>query len=413
VSGLLRPEELARYADAVVKVGISLGRGDDLLVTCQPAHREFAVALVEAGYRLGARNVDIEYNDPLVRAAYLRTASDKSIGYVAPWRATRVRAAVKPETATLWIAGEGEPGALNDVQGKRLAADIIRSQKRFPDVRRASRVGKRRWSIAAWPTHSWANAVYPKIGDEAAQRRLARDLLDFCRVGPNDPPGVTGLRKHLAELRGRAQRLTRLKLQRLELRGPGTNLTVALHPETRWMGGGYTNFYGKRTAPNLPTEECFTSPIASATDGTFRCSQPLMFQGTLIEGISGEFRGGRLVRLDTKKKAQRDFFADFLFAIKDADRLGEVALVDSTSRIGKAGRIYYNTLLDENAAAHIAFGTGFSHTRANDDTDRARRGVNRSDAHVDVMIGTDDFEATGIAARGRRVPLIADGVWQI
>jgi aminopeptidase len=138
-----------------------------------------------------------------------------------------------------------------------------------------------------------------------------------------------------------------------------------------------------------------------------------MFQGTLIEEITGEFRGGRLVRLDAKRKAQRDFFADFLFAIKDADRLGEVALVDSSSRIGKAGRIYYNTLLDENAAAHIAFGAGFSHTRSNDDTNRARRGVNRSDAHVDVMIGTDDFEATGIAARGRRVPLIADGEWQI
>jgi aminopeptidase len=409
----LRPEELARYADAVIKVGISLGRGDDLLVTCQPAHREFAVALVEAGYRMGARNVDIEYNDPLVRAAYLRTAPDKSIGYVTPWRAARVRASVKPETATLWIAGESEPGALTDIPGKRLAAEMMRSQRRFPDVRRASRVGKRRWAIAAWPTQSWANLVYPTVGNGAAQRRLARDLLDFCRVGPKDPPGVTGLKQHLSDLNGRARRLTRLRLRRIELRGPGTNLSVALHPETLWSGGGNTNFYGKRTAPNLPTEECFTSPIAAATEGTFRCSQPLMFQGTLIDGISGEFRGGRLVRLDAKGKAQRDFFADFLFAIKDADRLGEVALVDSTSRIGKAGRIYYNTLLDENAAAHIAFGAGFSHTRANDDKNRARRGVNRSDAHVDVMIGTDDFEAIGIAARGRRVPLIADGTWQI
>ena len=413
MKGLLLPEELARYADAVVKVGLSLGRGDDLLVTCQPAHREFAVALVEAGYRVGARNVDVEYSDPLVRAAYLRTASDKSIGYVAPWRATRVRAGIKPETATLWIAGESEPGALNEVPGRRLADDMTRTQKRFPDVRSASRVGKRRWAIAAWPTDSWASTVYPKIGNEAAQRRLARDLLEFCRVGPKDPSGVTGLTKHLAGLRRRAQRLSRLKLQRVELRGPGTDLSVALHPETRWMGGGYTNFYGKRTAPNLPTEECFTSPVASATEGTFRCSQPLMFQGTLIEEISGEFRGGRLVRLGAKRKAQRDFFADFLFAIKDADRLGEVALVDSSSRIGKAGRIYYNTLLDENAAAHIAFGAGFSHTRTNDDTNRALRGVNRSDAHVDVMIGTDDFEVTGVAARGRRVPLIADGEWQI
>jgi aminopeptidase len=409
----LKPDELARYADAVVKVGLSLGRGDYLLVTCQPAHREFAVALVEAGYRAGACNVDVDYADPLVRAAYLRSASDKSVGHVAPWRASRVRAQIKPESATLFIAGESEPGALNDVPGKRLADDVTRSVKRFEDVRRASRAGKRRWAIAAWPTERWAEAVYPKLTSEAAQRRLGRDLLDFCRVGPDDPPGAAGLREHLAALSRRAQRLTRLKLKQIELQGPGTKLTVALHPDTQWMGGGFKNFFGKRTAPNLPTEECFTSPIASATEGTFRCSQPLMFQGTLIEEISGEFRGGRLVRLDAKRKAQRDFFADFLFAIKDADRLGEVALVDSSSRIGKAGRIYYNTLLDENAAAHIAFGMGFAHTRSNNETRRAARGVNRSDAHVDVMIGTDDFEATGVNARGRRVPLIADGSWQI
>ena len=409
----MKPAELARYADAVVKVGLSLGRGDYLLVTCQPAHREFAVALVEAGYRAGACNVDIDYADPLVRAAYLRSASDESVGHVPAWRASRVRAQIKPETATLFVAGESEPGALNDVPGKRLAADVTRSVKHFDEVRRASRVGKRRWAIAAWPTESWAEAVYPKLGSEAAQRRLGRDLLDFCRVGPNDPPGVTGLREHLAALNQRARRLTRLKLDSIELTGPGTELSVKLHEDTRWLGGGFTNFYGKRTAPNLPTEECFTSPIASATEGTFRCSQPLMFQGMLIEEISGEFRSGRLVRLDAKRKAQRDFFADFLFAIKDADRLGEIALVDSTSRIGKARRIYYNTLLDENAAAHMAFGMGFAHTRSNHEASRAARGVNRSDAHVDVMIGTDDFEATGIGARGRRVPLIADGCWQI
>jgi aminopeptidase len=411
VAGILDSDQLARYADAVVKVGISVGRDDDLLVTCQPAHREFAVALVEAGYRAGARSVDIEYLDPLVRAAYLRTAPDRAIGHVTPWRGARARASMRSETASLWIAGEGEPGALKDVPGKRVAEDLTRSSKRFSDVRRASRLGKRRWSIAAWPTESWAAAVYPKLGVVAAQRRLARDLLDFCRVGPDDPPGVSGLREHLSALRRRAQRLSKLKLERLELRGPGTALNFVLHPDGLWLGGGRTNFYGKRMAPNLPTEECFTTPIAASTEGTFRCSQPLMFQGQLIEGISGEFRGGRLVRLDAKNG--RDFLADFLFEIKDADRLGEVALVDSSSRIGKAGRIYYNTLLDENAAAHIAFGSGFSDTRTNHEQSRAARGVNRSEAHVDVMIGTSDFEATGIAARGRRVPLIADGVWQI
>ena len=243
--------------------------------------------------------------------------------------------------------------------------------------------------------------------------QLARDLLEFCRVGHDDAPGVTGLRDHLNALRKRAQRLSRLKLQSVELRGPGTELAVKLHPDGLWTGGGGTNFYGKRTAPNLPTEECFTSPIAAATEGTFRCSRPLMFQGRLIDGIAGEFRGGRLVGLEAKGKANREFLAGFLYAIDNADRLGEVALVDSSSRIGKAGRIYYNTLLDENAAAHMAFGSGFPHTRVDHTKSRAARGVNNSDAHVDVMIGTPDFEATGIGARGRRIPLIADGVWQL
>jgi leucyl aminopeptidase (aminopeptidase T) len=164
---------------------------------------------VEAGYRAGARSVDVDYLDPLVRAAYLKTAPDKALGYVTPWRATRVRATLRPETATLWIAGEGEPGALSDVPGKRLAADVTRSAKRFADVLRASQQTRRRWSIAGWPTESWAAAVYPKLGSTAAQRKLARDLLDFCRVGPDDPPGVSGLRDHLAVLR-----------DRIEMKGP-------------------------------------------------------------------------------------------------------------------------------------------------------------------------------------------------
>jgi len=413
VKPLLPPEDLARYADAVVKVGLSIGRDDDLIVTCQPAHRELAVAIVEAAYRAKARSVEVEYVDPLIRAAYLRSAPDKAIGYVTPWRAARVRASVKPHTVTLLIAGESEPGALDGIPGKRLAADMTRPMQRFPDVRRASRQGKRRWGIVAWPAPSWAERVYPSVSSETAQRKLARDLLWFMRVGPQDPPGVQGLRDHLSAISKRAKRLTQLELDEVELRGPGTELTVTLHPDTLWSGGGGKNFYGKRTAPNLPTEECFTSPEASSTEGTFRCSRPLMFHGRLIENISGEFRGGRLVRLKARRAADCDFLSGFLDSIKDADRLGEVALVDRSSRIGQAHRIYYNTLLDENAAAHIAFGAGFPHTRKEHRQTTARRGVNRSKAHLDVMIGTGDFDATGIGARGRRVPLIADGEWQV
>jgi aminopeptidase len=209
----------------------------------------------------------------------------------------------------------------------------------------------------------------------------------------------------------RSAKLTRLELRELELRGPGTALDLRLAPESRWLGGQEETPSGVKIAPNMPTEESFTSPHAAGTNGTFACTLPLSFQGRLIEGLRGEFRGGKLVRLDASNKQDRDFVAAYI----DGDprgngrKLGEVALVDATSRIGQSGRTYFHTLLDENAAAHIAFGAGFGGTR----TGPRAVGLNRATVHLDVMIGGPDFEATGITASGKRVPVIADGLWQI
>ena len=166
---------------------------------------------------------------------------------------------------------------------------------------------------------------------------------------------------------------------------------------------------GRRLASNMPTEEVFTSPDPRQTTGTFRCTFPLSFRGRLIHGIRGEFSKGRLVRLEADSDDDRDFLAGFIDTDKAGRRLGEVALVDASSRIGQSGRIYNNTLLDENAAAHIAFGSGFGGTRS----ETPARGINRSTIHLDVMIGGPDLEATGFNARGRRIPLISGGAWQI
>jgi aminopeptidase len=413
VKTLLRPEETARYADAVVSVGLSLRKGDDLILLCQPAHREFAAAIIEAAYRAGAHAVDVMLTDPVLRAARLRAAPEELLGELTPWTAARTRAMAKDTTITLLIAGESEPGALAGIPPERLAADETGPLRRLPQVRRAFRQGRRRWGIVAWPAPAWAARVYPKLAPETAQRKLARELLWFCRLGPDDPPAAQGLREHLDAVSGRARGLTRLRLRTLEVRGPGTDLRLALHPDTLWSGGGGKNGFGIYQAPNLPTEENFTSPEASATEGTFRCTRPLMFQGRLLEGLAGEFRGGRLVRLDAKRAADRDWFAGYLHSVDGADRLGEIALVDRSSRIGQTGRIYYNTLLDENAAAHMAFGSAFAHTRRKREGERGRRGLNRSRIHVDVMIGSDDLDATGFTARRKAVPLIRDGSWVI
>jgi aminopeptidase len=407
--GVLDPQSLARYAEAMVKDCAAVRRGDLVVLQGAPDHRELLVALAEAAYRRGAGLVEVSYTDPRVRAARIRYGREETLGAVAPWARARARRLIGPDAAVLSVTGEGDPDVYAGLPPQRIARDEGESRKQLGFYLRAALSGRVRWAGGAWPTEAWAAQVYPELPVADARRALGRDLLWFARLTDEDGEGTRGWREHVRTIAARARRLSRLRLERLELRGPGTELDIRLAPGTVWLGGTSRTAYGQLTAPNIPTEECFTSPLAGAAEGTFRCLLPLSFAGRMIEGIAGEFRGGRLVRLEAKDDDDRDFLAAYLDTDRNARRLGEVALVDASSRIGQKRRTYFNTLLDENAAAHIAFGAGFAATRQ----EGHRRGVNSATLHLDVMIGSDDFEATGVAARDRRVPLIADGVWQL
>jgi aminopeptidase len=409
IESLLPPESLARYADAIVKASLGVADGEMLVVQGEPEHRELLVAMAQSAYRAGAQFVDVVTGDPLVMRARLEHGRDEALGALSPWNRRRLREVASPRGAIAFIAGEGEAGYLNGIPPERIATDYMRMSKNTAFLRRAQLNMEARWAIAAWPTDYWAGQVYPKLDAAKGKRKLARDLLNFCRLTDEDGKGTSGWTKHLKTLSRRSAKLTKLGLTAVELRGPGTALDVGLSPGTRWLGGPETLSDGRVIAPNIPTEEVFTSPEARAASGTFRCTFPLSFRGRLIEGLRGEFSGGRLVRLEADSEQDRDFVAAYIDTDKGGRRLGEVALVDASSRIGQTRRIYYNTLLDENAAAHIAFGSGFGGTR----TDSPARGINRSATHLDVMIGSPKLEATGIGPRGRRIPLIRDGVWQI
>ncbi|HET7568809.1 MAG TPA: aminopeptidase [Gaiellaceae bacterium] len=406
---LLAPDQLARYADAIVKASLGTGRGDTFVVQGEPEHRELLVAVAEAAYRAGARFVESITYDPLVLRARIEHGRDEALGALSPWAHRRLRELAGPRGAFAIIAGDGTPGYLDGLPQKRIATDFMRGAKASEFARKARLDMKSRWTIAAWPTDHWAGQVYPKLALDKAKRKLAQDLLWFCRLTDDDGKGTRGWLDHVRAVTRRSDKLTKLGLVRLELRGPGTELDLGLSDGTRWIGGQEETPNGVKISPNMPTEETFTSPDAGATEGTFRCTFPLSFRGRLIEGLRGEFRGGRLVRLDADSAEDRDFVAAYIDSDANGRRLGEVALVDASSRIGQSKRIYFNTLLDENAAAHIAFGSGFGNTRVG----RPARGVNRSTTHLDVMIGGPKLEATGIDARGRRVPLIRDGAWQI
>ena len=339
----MKPDELVRYADMIVRGCVDLRRGDTLIVRATPAHRELIVALAEAAYRRGAVHVEHTVEDPRLTAARITHGSDDAIGYATAWSKVRSRRLGEEDVASVFIGGEFEPEVIAALPPERLAEDAQRHQQRSPAFMRARREGRLRGTICAWPTETWASQVFPGMDPARAQKRLARDLLSFCRLGPGDPPGHKGWTDHLAQIRRRAARLTKLELRELRVRDRGTDLRLRIVPSSMWRGGGEKDYWGRQIALNVPTEECFISPDAAATEGTFRCSRPRSFGGRVIEGLAGEFRGGRLVRLDAKREADRDFLSRYLASIDNADRLGEVALVDSTSRIGQTGRVYFNT----------------------------------------------------------------------
>ena len=407
----MKPEELSRYAELLVRGCMALRRGDTLLERVGLPHRELAIAVAEAAYRAGAAAVDVEYDDSRVYAARIRHGSNAALGRRTTWQRERMRALGNEDVAVLQVMGEHELSVLTDLPPERIAEDSKRLAA-GTEMARIRREGRLRGTICAWPTEEWAARVFPGVDPAKAQRRLAQDLLSFCRIGPGDPPAHKGWTDHLATLRRRAVRLTKLDLAELEVRDRGTDLRLKIGPYSMWRGGGEKDHWGRQIAMNVPTEECFISPEAAATEGTFRCSRPRSFGGRVIENLSGEFRGGRLVRLKAKRLSDRDWLSRYLAAIPNADRLGEIALVDASSRIGRTGLIYYNGLLDENAAAHMAFGSGFAKTRTVP-IGRKRYGVNQSRTHIDVMIGTDDLQAVGVTQKGRRVTLVEDGVWQI
>jgi aminopeptidase len=291
---------------------------------------------------------------------------------------------------------------LADVPPERAVRRVI-DRPGLPPYRRAVGRADARFAVVAWPTPAWAAQVFPDLEREAAVAALAGDLLRFARLGADDPPD--GWRRHAELLAERAARLTALDLRELRLTAPGTDMHLALPAGTRWRGG-ISNVRGHRITPNIPTEEVFTSPAQSATSGPFRCTRPLALAGRVIEGIAGEFRRGRLVRLEAADEGDREFLAGFLARDRGASRLGELALVDNSSRVGAAGRTYFTTLLDENAAAHIAFGLGPGDCR-----EPGAPPPNRSVVHLDVMIGSPEMDVEAVDAHGKRIMLIAGGAF--
>ena len=262
------------------------------------------------------------------------------------------------------------------------------------------------WTAGPCPNPGWAERVHPELEPAEALDKLWDEIVYVCRLDADDP--VAAWRERMDVIVASADRLTERRFDSLHLQGPGTDLTIGLMPSSKWLGADFETADGLTHYPNLPTEEVFTTPDPDRVDGHVAATMPLELYGSYMNGIRIEFEGGRAVKIDADEGA--DALRATCARDDGASRLGEIALVDKEGRIGPLHTVFYETLLDENAATHIALGNAYTFP-LEDEADQAR--ANRSDIHVDFMIGSNEIEVDGITTDGDRVPVLRGGSWQI
>jgi aminopeptidase len=262
------------------------------------------------------------------------------------------------------------------------------------------------WTICPCPTQVWADLVFPELDEAERLPRLEHELLHVLRLDEDDPIGAW--RARADTLVGSAERMAERRFDALHYEGPGTDLTIGLLPSANWEAARFHTVEGIEHMPNLPTEEVFTTPDPERTDGTVTSTKPLVLtDGTVVRDLVVRFEGGRVA--DMRASEGGETLATIARTDDGAGRLGEVALVDREGRIGELGTIFYDTLIDENASSHIALGQGFPFLLDEDDRPRC----NESEIHIDFMIGSNELTVTGITREGERVPVLAEGRWQI
>ncbi|MEO8323726.1 MAG: aminopeptidase [Actinomycetota bacterium] len=396
---------LKRYAELAVRVGANVQPGQEVMVRGMIEHHELARAVVEAAYEAGAHYVHIHYWDPVQKLHRLNHAEMDSLDYVPAWWDKAMNDLAENEGAVISITGDPVPDLFADIPAEKMRLDHMPST---PSMLKMVLGGRVNWTIVGGPIPEWAERLFGEPDTE----RLWDLMAQATRLDHDDP--VKAWRDHVAGLRERAQGLQARTFTALRYRGPGTDLTIGLHEGTRWLSGSMTTSAGIEHVANMPTEEVFTTPDYRKTEGTVRCTRPLYLNGTIVEGLELTFKEGEIVEVKADRNAQAveaDISTD-----AGARRLGEVALVDGTSEVGKTGVVFGNTLFDENATCHIAWGAGFSNAvegLPESPEERDRVGFNSSTTHTDTMIGGPEVAVHGVEQGGTEVPVIIDNEWQL
>jgi len=383
--------------------GANVQPGQLVLVGAVVGQEQLARCVTAAAYERGARYVDVFYFDPWVKRARIESAAEETLDYVPSWLSKRLLEAAAEGAARISFTGIAAAGALEGLDAARLGRDAL---PWLPESMGVMNDRATNWCSIPCPTREWAAAVHPGLEPDEAYEQLWQELWHVLRLDEPDP--VRAWDERVEELSARARALTELRLDALELSGPGTELTLGLLPSSLWLAGDFETRNGLRHLPNIPSEEVFTAPDPERVDGHVTSTRPLVLKdGTIIRGLRVRFEGGRALAVDADENAGA--IRARAAADDGAARLGELALVDAKGRVGPTGTTFLDTLLDENSASHIALGGAYRFS-VGDDADRDR--LNRSAIHIDFMIGSDELEITGLTREGSRVPIMRGGEWE-
>ena len=392
------PVKLDRLAEAMVRVGLNLQPGQNLLLTAPTEALPFVRRVAIHAYKAGAGLVTPMFSDDEIALARFQNARDEAFDVAPGWLYAGMGQAFAENTARMAVGG-GDPMLLSSCDPDKVArANKANSAAYRPALEKITGFDIN-WSLTAYPGMAWARQVFPDLPPDEAQRKLAEAIFAATRVDQADP--VAAWTAHNAALLARRKWLNEHNFASLHFTGPGTDLTVGLAEGHAWKGGVSHAKNGISCNPNLPTEEVFTTPHAARVDGHVAASKPLSHNGTLIDGIRVTFKDGAVAEAQATKG--QAVLQKMIETDEGARRLGEVALVPHSSPISASGLLFYNTLFDENAACHIAFGQCYADCFAekNLTPDQIKaRGGNSSLIHVDWMIGSGQTDIDGIGISG-------------
>ena len=400
-------ERLDRYARLAVEVAVNLQPGQFLRISAEPEHLPLVRAIGRVAYERGARYVETHYRDMHLRRARIEHAPEDTLEWSPPWTLSLLDHMIDTRGATIAITGEAEPELLADLDQRR--AQRTRARLAAEKLLDAENRRLIQWTIVGYPNDGWATAVF----GEPDVERLWDAVITATRLDEPDPVGAW--RAHIERLRERAAALDERRFGAIRFVGPGTDLTVGLHERHRWLTAAEETVDGVPHLVNVPTEEVYTTPDRRRTEGTVRSTFPLALGGSIVRGLELRFSGGKAVgvRAETGEDAVREEMAT-----DDGARfLGEVALVDGDSRVRRTGVVFLDTLFDENAACHIAWGQGIPIALDGGDEltpeELDALGYNDSIVHTDFMIGGPDVTALGVERGGAEVPIIEDDLWAL